>query len=182
MEFIETLTQRNQDFAERTFSADLKMLPSMKTIIVGCVDPRVDPADVFNLKPGEAVVIRNVAGRIDMTTLQTMAILRKVAQGAGKDIGEGWNLIKLHHTDCGISIAFRLAPDLIAEYLRVDQATLDDLAVTDPYKAVAVDVAALKANLRLPAGIVVTGVVYDVATGRTDIVVPSRRLRPEADA
>ena len=64
----------------------------------------------------------------------------------------------------------------------MDQATLDDLAVTDPYKAVAVDVAALKANLRLPAGIVVTGVVYDVATGRTDIVVPSRRLRPEADA
>ena len=182
MDTIETLTRRNRDFAERTFSGDLKMLPSMKTIIVGCVDPRVDPADVFNLEPGEAIVIRNIAGRIDTTTLQTMAILRTVAQGAGKDIGEGWNLIVLHHTDCGINIGHRLAPNLIAEYLRVDQAALDGLAITDPYKAVAVDVAALKANPRLPAGLIVTGVVYDVVTGRTDIVVPSSRLRPETDA
>ena len=182
MDVVETLTQRNRDFVERTFTAELKMLPSLKTIIVGCVDPRVDPADVFDLEPGEAVVIRNIAGRIDMTTLQTMAILRKVAQGAGKDMGEGWNLIVLHHTDCGIDIGYRLAPDLIAEYLRVDQAALDGLAITDPHKAVAVDVAALKANPRLPAGLIVTGVVYDVVTGRTDIVVPSGRLRPGADA
>ena len=182
MDFVETLTRRNKDFAERTFASGLKMLPSEKTIIVGCVDPRVDPVDVFDLAPGEAVVIRNVAGRVDMTTLQTMAILRRIAQGAGKDIGEGWNLIVLHHTDCGINIGYRLVPDQIAEYLRVDEAALEGLAITDPYKAVAVDVAAVKANPRLPAGLVVTGVVYDVATGRVDTVVPPSRLHPDADA
>ena len=65
------------------------MMPSMKTVIVGCVDPQVDPAEIFALEPGEAIVIRNVAGRIDTTTLQTITILRKVAQDAGKDLGEG---------------------------------------------------------------------------------------------
>ena len=179
MSFLETLTERNKNFVKSEFSSSLKMIPSMKTIIVGCVDPRVDPVDIFNLNPGEAIVIRNVGGRIDMTTLQTMTILRKVAQGAGKDIGEGWNLIVLHHTDCGINIGYRLAPDLIAEYLRVDEAALESLAITEPYKSVAVDVAALKANQQLPDGLIVTGVVYDVATGRADIVVPSSRLRPE---
>ena len=32
----------------------------MKPLIIGCVDPRVDPADIFGLKAGEAAVIRNV--------------------------------------------------------------------------------------------------------------------------
>lgn len=178
MDVIETLTTRNAEFAESGFSADLKIMPSMMTVIVGCVDPRVDPADIFGLAPGEAVVIRNVAGRVDITTLKTMAILRKVAQGAGKDIGEGWNLIVLHHTDCGIAAGYRLAPDLLADHLGVEPSALESLAITDPYKAVAVDVAALKANPRLPGAITVTGIVYDVATGLAAIVVPPSSLRP----
>ena len=87
-------------------------------------------------------MIRNVGGRVDPTTLETMAILRKVAQGGGKDIGQGWNLIVLQHTDCGINIGYQPRPDLIAKHLGVDQAALEALAITDPHKAVAVDVAA----------------------------------------
>jgi carbonic anhydrase len=60
MTVVETLTQRNEAFASSRFSADLKIMPSMKTMIIGCVDPSVDPADIFGLLPGEAVVIRNV--------------------------------------------------------------------------------------------------------------------------
>jgi len=44
---------------------------------------------------------------------------------------------------------------------------------------VAVDVAALKANPLLPGGFLVTGLVYDVTTGRIEIVVPTSLLRPE---
>ena len=51
MDFVETLTQRNKVFAERTFASGLKIMPSMKTMIVGCVDPRVDPSDIFGLRP-----------------------------------------------------------------------------------------------------------------------------------
>lgn len=182
MNFIETLTERNQTFAQDTFNVDLKMMPSMKTVIIGCVDPRVDPADIFDLKPGEAAVIRNVGGRINAPTLQTMAIVRSVAQAAGKDVGPGWNLIVLHHTDCGIGPCLHVAPQLLAKNLGVTVEGLDDLAITDPYAAVAIDVAALKANPQLPAEMMVTGMVYDVVTGRVETVVPTTMLRPENPA
>jgi len=80
MNVIDTLTQRNEAFAHSRFSAELKIMPSLKTMIIGCVDPRVDPFDIFGLAPGEAAVIRNVGGRITPATLQTMAMLRKLVQ------------------------------------------------------------------------------------------------------
>jgi len=173
MSVIETLTQRNQAFANSRFSADLKIMPSMKTMIIGCVDP----VDILGLAPGEAVVIRNVGGRITPATLQTMAMLRIAARASG-DIAAGWNLIVLHHNDCGIACLAH-SPDLLAAYFGVARADLDALAIADPHQAVAVDVAALKANPLLPGGFLVTGLVYDVTTGRIEIVVPTSWLRPE---
>jgi len=181
MTIIDTLIQRNTAFASTRFSADLKMMPSMKTTIIGCVDPRVDPADIFGLAPGETAVIRNVGGRIFPSTLQTMAMLRMVARSNGAEMGAGWNLIVLHHTDCGINCLAH-SPEMLAKHFGVSQADLNALAITDPYESVAIDVAALKANPQLPGGLLVTGLVYDVATGRTEIVVPPTLLRPETPA
>lgn len=181
MDILQALTERNAHFATSGFATGLKMLPSMRTVIVGCVDGRVDPADIFELKPGEAVVIRNVGGRINMALLETVAILQTVANAAGKAIGEGWNLIVLHHTDCGIIPCYRHAPGLLARHLNVTEAELDQMAIADPCKAVRLDVAALKANTNLPAELVVSGVVYDVATGKAEVIVPPARLRSVAD-
>lgn len=178
MNVIETLTRRNEVFARTRFSTDIKIMPSMKTMIIGCVDPRVDPVDILGLELGEAAVIRNVGGRIFPSTLQTMGMLRVVAKASGGEFGTGWNLIVLHHTDCGINCVAH-SPEL-AKHFNVAQADLDGLAVTDPYRSVAVDVAALKANPQLPGGFLVTGLVYDVATGQVKVVVPSSLLHPES--
>ncbi len=178
MSVIETLTERNEVFAASRFSRDLKIMPSMKTMIIGCVDPRVDPADIFGLAPGEAAVIRNVGGRITPATLQIMAMLRVVAKANGGEIGPGWNLIVLHHTDCGITCLTH-SPELLAKHFGLAPSDLDKLAIADPYKAVAVDVAALKSNPLLPGGFLVSGLVYDVGTGRIELVVPPALLRPE---
>lgn len=180
MDVIDNLTQRNALFADNDFNAQLQIMPSMKTVIIGCVDPRVDPADIFGLKPGEAAVIRNVGGRINPATLQSMAIVRTVAVAEGKEVGPGWNLIVLHHTDCGIAPCLVHAPALLAKNLGVEPAELDKLAIANPYAAVAIDVAALKANTQLPGGFLVTGMVYDVDTGKVEVVVPPALLRPEA--
>jgi carbonic anhydrase len=136
------------------------------------------PPKSLNLVPGEAAVIRNVGGRITPATLQIMAMLRIVAKANGGEIGPGWNLIVLHHTDCGIT---RLAhsPELLAKHFGVAPEDVDKLAITDPYQAVVVDVAALKANPLLPGGFLVSGLVYDVATGRMELIVPPALLRPE---
>jgi carbonic anhydrase len=157
------------------------MMPSMKTTIIGCVDPRVDPSTVLGLRQGEAAVIRNVGGRIFPSTLQTMGMLRMVAKSNGAEMGAGWNLIVLHHTDCGINCLAR-QPEMLAKHFGVSPENLDALAITDPRRSVAVDVAALKSNPQLPADLLITGIVYDVSTGRIEIVVPTSPVHSASSA
>src|SRR5476649_445042 len=139
MDFLNTLAQRNEEFAINDFGGALKMMPSMKTMIIGCVDPRVDPHNVFKLQNGEAVVIRNVGGRVTKATLESMALVGTLAKAAGKEVGPGWNLVVLHHTDCGIIGCSQAAPDLLATHLGVAKADFDSVAIADPYKAVALE-------------------------------------------
>lgn len=175
MSVITSLTERNAAFAGERFSPDLKIMPSKKTMIIACVDPRADPVDIFGLAPGEAAVIRNVGGRVNPEALRTLALLRGVVKNRsrGGDIGSDWNLIVLHHTDCGISDCRLHAPALLGDYMGSGVDGLDALAIADPYAAVKLDVAALQANPVTPAGLTVTGMVYDVATGKVEVVVPS---------
>ncbi len=176
MSAIDILTTRNADFAARRFRAGLSLMPTLKTMIVGCVDPRVDPAQALGLELGEAVVIRNIGGRITPATLRTMAMLGMIGQAEGATPGSGWNLVVLHHTDCGIT---RLvgSSDLLADYFGVATDHLDAKAVADPYAAVKGDVAALKENPVLPGDVIVSGLVYDVATGLLAPVVAPAPLR-----
>lgn len=180
MDTIETLNERNRHFAAHQFTRELAMMPALKTMIVACADPRVDPADVLGLELGDAAVIRNIGGRITPATLQTMAMLRLVAAAdpTGPP-GPGWNLIVLHHTDCGIN---RLIPypDLLAEHFGIDKAELDSKHITDPWASVATDVAALKTNPFLPADFIVSGLVYDVETGLVEQVVGPELLRNDS--
>jgi carbonic anhydrase len=170
---FDSLLRRNAEYAADGFVPGLKMLPAGRTLIVGCVDPRVDPMDVFKLAPGEAAVIRNVGGRVNPALVETLGLLRVVSQSVGARPGAGTHLVLLQHTDCGIRHCKHNARGLLSRHLGVATEALDDaLAVDDPYAAVAHDVAALKANPQLPAGFIVSGLVYDVATGRVETVVP----------
>ena len=70
MSNLDHLLQRNKEFAVQQSAAGTLMpslpraLPNVKAIIIGCADMRVDPAHVLGIKPGEAVVMRNIGGRI----------------------------------------------------------------------------------------------------------------------
>ena len=184
MTTFDTLMERNKSFAAQQSAADLLMpslpsaLPDVKALIIGCADMRVDPAYVLGIKPGEAVVMRNIGGRITPGTLEMLGLLGRISQVAEVIPGGGgeFHLIVLHHTDCGIT---RLPgdPDMLAHYFEIDKDELKAKAVTDPRAAVAVDVAALKANPALPGGWLVSGLVYNVATGLIDVVVPPAPLR-----
>jgi carbonic anhydrase len=171
MNVTQTLTRRNQTFAARHFRPGLSIMPSLRTMIIGCVDPRVDPLEVLGLQPGEAAVIRNVGGRITPGTLQTVVMLQEVARAHGAKPGGRFNLIVLHHTDCGIA-ALEDHPGMLADYFGIEPSQLANKAVNDPQAAVAVDVAALRNNPHLPPDWAVSGLVYDVHTGRAELVVP----------
>lgn len=179
MDFNDVMLERNADFAKTAFAPELKMMPSTGTVVVGCVDPRVDPANVLGLKQGEAAVIRNVGGRLNKPLLETLSILSVLAKAAGRPDGAR-NLVLLQHTDCGIIGCHKHAPALLAKHLGVETDALDGLAITEPYEAVALDIAALRANSALPDNLVVSGLVYDVKTGQVTTVVPPAPLRPSA--
>ncbi|WP_317441190.1 hypothetical protein [Streptomyces collinus] len=61
-----------------------------------------------------------------------------------------------------------------SNYFDVPATDLAAKAVTDPVAAVRVDVEILRQRLR--AGVFVSGLVYDVATGLIDVVVPPARV------
>jgi carbonic anhydrase len=170
------LLTRNALFANERWRSDVSINPSGNLMIIGCVDPRVDPTYVLGIEQGEAAVIRNVGGRITPATLKTLAMLQRVgaANATGPRIGD-WNLVVLHHTDCGMTdlAAF---PDLLADYFEVDVGDLPAKSVSDPASSIRVDTDVLLQSLRGPA-FNVSGLVYDVATGTVEVVVPPTRLR-----
>ena len=184
MNNLDHLLQRNKEFAvqqsdEGTLMPSLpRALPNVKAVIIGCADMRVDPAHVLGIKPGQAVVLRNIGGRITPGLLEQLGLLGRIGEVAGEIPGGGgeFHLIVLQHTDCGIT---RLVgdPAMLAHYFQVQEGDLRTKAVTNPRAALAVDVAALRAIPALPAAWLISGLVYDVATGLVEIVVPPAPIR-----
>ncbi len=184
MNNLDSMLERNREFAARQSAAGKLMpslpraLPHVKAVIIGCADMRVDPAHVLGIKPGEAVVMRNIGGRVTPGLLEQLGLLGRIGQVAG-DIpggGEEFHLIVLQHTDCGIT---RLPgdPAMLAHYFQIRESDLRAKAVTDPRAAVEVDVALLRAVPALPDAWLISGLVYDVATGLVKVVVPPAPIR-----
>ena len=179
MNEFQIIKERNQQFAARQAIAGTPMpllsdaLPLVKAIVIGCADMRVDPAHVLGIEPGEAVVMRNIGGRVTPDLLAQMGMLGRIGQVEGKIPGGGaeFHLIVLQHTDCGIT---RLAndPGLLTQYFQVDEADLASRSVHDPRAAVATDVASLRAVPGLPGDWFISGLVYNVQTGLVETIIP----------
>jgi carbonic anhydrase len=107
-----------------------------------------------------------------------LAMLAAVAAAEGAS--DGWELVLLHHTDCGIT---RLArhTELLSAYFDVSDAELSAKVVCEPAAAVAADLVALAANPLLPSALLVSGLVYDVASGSVSVVDGPRPLRNDAE-
>lgn len=184
MTTLESMLERNKDFATSQSAAREPMpraLPNVKAIIIGCADMRVDPAHVLGTKPGEAVVMRNIGGRITPGLLEQLGMLGRIGEVAGAIPGGGgeFHLIVLQHTNCGITyLAGETA--MLTGYFQIAEGELKKKAATDPRAAVAVDVALLRTIPAFPGEWLISGLVYDVATGLVEIVVPPAAIRPAA--
>lgn len=177
MNTLDLMLKRNREFAAPMPSLP-QSLQTLKAVIIGCADMRVDPSYVLGLKPGEAVVMRNIGGRVTPGLLEEFGLLGRIGEVA-KTIpggGEEFHLIVLHHTDCGST---RLVgyPAMLAHYFQIPETEVEAKSVNDPRRAVAVDVAALRAVPGLPDSWLISGLVYDVATGLVEVVVPAAPIR-----
>jgi carbonic anhydrase len=175
MSVLDALLERNARAAAT--HAPLPNLPRLNLCIVACPDPRVDPMAVFGLEPGDAAVVRAAAGRISPIVIQQLAFLA----ATGADYGQrptGTELVLMTHTECGIAnFTGDDRREALAAFLGCTVGELDARSVTDPREAVRGDVALLAANPLLPDELSVTGVVYDVDSGRVEVVERRSPLR-----
>ena len=176
---LKGLLDRNRDFAEQFVAGDLAIRPRMSTIILTCVDSRVDPAHLFRLEIGDAVVMRNAGGRITPSVIGDLAVLGVLAASMPGPRAMQPELVVVHHTDCGMSrLANPTVQQQVAKRLGLSIDEVAAMAITDPSATVHDDVERLRATPGMPDQLVVSGFVYDVRNGTLSDVVPPAPLRP----
>ena len=172
------LLNHSRSFAEQFNVGDLPIRPRMSTIILTCLDSRVDPAHIFGLELGDAVVIRNAGGRITPEVMRDLAILGVLAANMPGPSAMQLELIVMHHTDCGMCrLANAAIQRQVAERLGIGVDEAAALAIIDPTASVQYDIEQLRENPESPDQLIVSGLVYDVKNGTIDLVAPPAPLR-----
>lgn len=172
MTMTTTLLKRNREFANNFDSAELAIIPKLRTVIISCADARVDPAHVLSLELGDAVVIRNNGGRVTQAVVEELAAMSfMVAKMDGAEPGP-FEVIIMHHTQCG---AERFA-DLDFQNLLKQQIGVDvsSTAISDHKQSLRDDIETLCNAPEVPGYIVVSGFIYDVQNGLlSEVVAPA---------
>jgi carbonic anhydrase len=167
---IHTALERNHAFAAAGGHEGAVIFPNLRLFVVTCLDPRVDPAHFLGLGMSDAMVVRNVGGRVTPEVINDVAFIGQIAENVLPE-GPLFEVAVIHHTQCG---AGALADDAFrhryAERIGVDESTLRDHAVLDPAATVTSDVERLRSATAISPRVSVSGHVYDVVSGLVDTV------------
>ena len=182
---IDLALERNRTFAAAGGHEGAVVFPNLRLFVITCLDPRVDPAHFFGLGLGDAMVVRNVGGRVTREVINDVAFIGQLAENMLPD-GPLFEVAVIHHNQCGTGA---LADDTFrrryAERIGAEESTLRDHAVLDPAVTVARDVGRLRSAPAISERVTVSGHVYDVVTGLVETVMPAagdpseRRPAPE---
>jgi carbonic anhydrase len=141
--------------------------------VVTCLDPRVDPAHFLGLQLSDAIVVRNVGGRVTPEVISDVAFISQIFESVVSD-GPLFEVAVIHHTQCG---AAALADDTFrhryAERIGADESTVHERAIIDPTATVTSDVDRLRSAPSVSQRVAVSGHVYDVVTGLVQTIVPA---------
>src|ERR1700733_15027483 len=138
----------------------IPFVPNKQVYILTCIDPRVDPAQVFGLELGDAIVARTVGGRVTAAMIQDLAWISYLHETKTPD-ADWFEVAVMHHTDCGSGF---FADDGLRHGFAArgfDEAELAGLAVLDPAVTVPVDVQKIIEAPPVPAKIKVSRYSYD---------------------
>jgi carbonic anhydrase len=178
---IDAALERNRAFAAAGGHEGAVIFPNLRLFVITCLDPRVDPAHILGLGLSDAVVLRNVGGRVTPEVINDVAFIAQLAEGM---LGDGplFDVAVIHHTQCGtgalVDDAFR---HRYAERIGADESTLLEHAVLDPSATVTHDVERLRSAPAISPRVRVSGHVYDVVTGLVETVrAPTRSANEPA--
>jgi carbonic anhydrase len=115
------------------------------------MDARLDAVGFLDSWPEPVHVVRNAGGRVTADALRSLAV--SCTMGAER-------IAVVHHTDCAMA---RHTEEQIRALLPDGAgAEVEFLTIADPERALREDVEAVRASALLPAGIAVSGFVYDL--------------------
>jgi carbonic anhydrase len=171
---IAPLLDRNRAFAgdpsTRQGMPRLPFIPNLNLYIVTCIDCRVDPAQILGVKLGEALVQRNIGGRITPAIIADIAYAGYLVDTKAPE-GPYFEVAIIHHTDCGSTL---LADDELrqgfAQRMGVDERTLADTPVLDPARTVTTDVNRVLWAEEIPQNVHAS----DVSTGLVTTIVDAK--------
>jgi carbonic anhydrase len=172
---IESALERNGLFAAAGGHEGAVVFPNLRLFVITCLDPRVDPAHFLGLDLSDAMVVRNVGGRVTQEVINDVAFISQITEAV---IPEGplFEVAVIHHTQCG---AAALADDSFrrryAERIDGEESDLRGHAVVNPTATVARDVGRLRCAPSISSRVTVSGHVYDVLTGLVETVLPAGR-------
>ena len=159
MSITDALLENNRQYAATFDEGGRPMPPAREVAVLTCMDARLHPERFLGVEIGDAHVIRNAGGRASDDALRSLIISSQL-------LGTREYLV-IHHSDCGMltfsndDLYNKLAADTGA-----DASEIDFLPFTDLEDSVRDDVHRIRESPFIPAGISVTGYVYDVDTGR----------------
>jgi carbonic anhydrase len=172
--------ERNEAFAatdDKTRIPEIPFIPFKQVYLLTCIDPRVEPAAIVGMELGEAIVARNIGGRVTDSVIKDLAWVGHLHENKTPD-ADWFEVAIIHHTDCGAALF--ADPDLrrtFAERGGYDDETASAMAVLDPAATVRHDIEVLR-QAPVLAGTIdklkIGGYAYDLKTGLlTTVVAPS---------
>jgi carbonic anhydrase len=170
---IDPALERNRAFAAADGHQGAVVFPNLRLFVITCLDPRVDPAHILGLGLSDAIVIRNVGGRVTPAVINDVAFISQIAENVLPD-GPLFEVAVIHHTQCG---AGALADDTFrrqyAQRIGAEESTLREHAILDPAATVTCDVERLRSAHAISQRVTVSGHVYDVVTGLVQSIIPA---------
>ena len=156
-DFDDVLTA-NELYARDFDRGGLEPLAARGLAILTCMDSRIDPLRMLGLSAGDAKILRNAGARVTEDVLRTLVLATHLL-GVER-------VLVVPHTRC--RMAQTTEDEIHAVILEhgVDTRSLEFRTDPDQASALRTDLRRIRSYPLLPAGLLVGGALYDVATGR----------------
>ena len=155
---FDDLLSANRRFAETFTLSGFDGVAHAGVAIVTCMDSRIDPLGIIGLKPGDAKIFRNPAGRVTEQALEALVL--------GVHLLNVNRVLVVPHTRCAM---VSMSQDELRK--RVGASAGQDASwqtfgvVADQEAALTDDVRKVRSHPLIPDTVDVGGFIYDVDTG-----------------
>ena len=156
MSAIDRLVRNAAGYAAAFRHAGAQARPTLRLTVLTCMDARIDPADLLDLRPGEVHVLRNAGAVVTPDVRRSLAISQSLLGTRAVAV--------IRHTDCGM---LGLS-ETFADHLARSVGARPDWRVhgfTDLAGDLQAALTELRADPFLHAD-EIRGFVYDVGTGQ----------------